>query len=182
MNPCGTPGDRHGCPRHASAGPPRAACGGAGGWTENLAAPRWRATRDEGSFRRAVAVARQAAGRMREPGRGVRGPGHRDRRRPGALSGRRVQFVVICLVILLSAAAVTLALGLLVDSNAPFDHAFAARHGSEVTAATQASPAQLAATTRLAGVTAAAGPFPQTTVTATILMPPPPGQSGPFLL
>jgi putative ABC transport system permease protein len=93
-----------------------------------------------------------------------------------------VQFVVICLVILLSAAAATLALGLLVDSSAPFDHAFAARHGSEVTAASKASPAQLAAITRLAGVTAVAGPFPQTTVTATILMPPPPGQSGPFLL
>ena len=181
MNPCSTPGDRHGCPRHASAGPPRAAYGGAGGWTENLAAPRWRATRDEGSFRRAVAVARQAAGRMREPGRGVRGPGHRDRRRPGALSGRRVQFIVIGLVVLLSAAATTLALGPPVDSNAPSDHAFAARHGSEVTAATQASPAQLAATTRLPGVTAAAGPFPQTTVTATMLVPSPPGQSGPSL-
>src|SRR6516165_4484158 len=182
MNPCGTSGDRHGCPRHASAGQSRAACGGgAGGWTENRAATRWRATRDEGSFHRAVAVARQAAGRMREPGRGVRGPDHRDRRRPGALSGLRVQFIVIGLVVLLSAAAATLALGPPVDSNAPFDHAFAARHGSEVTAATQASPAQLAATTHLAGVTAAAGPFPQTTVTATMLLPPPPGQSGPPL-
>jgi len=92
-----------------------------------------------------------------------------------------VQFIVISLVVLLSAAAATLALGPPVDSNAPFAHAFAARHGSEVTAASKASPAQLAATTRLAGVTAAAGPFPQTTVTATMLLPPPPGQSGPPL-
>jgi len=46
-----------------------------------------------------------------------------------------------------------------------------------VTATSTATPARLAATARLAGVTAAAGPFPQTTVTATLLAPPP-GQSG----
>jgi putative ABC transport system permease protein len=84
------------------------------------------------------------------------------------LSGRRVQAVVIGLVVLAATAASTLALGLLVDSNAPFDHAFAARHGSQVTVTAQAPPAQLAATTRLAGVTATAGPFPETTVTASI--------------
>jgi putative ABC transport system permease protein len=88
--------------------------------------------------------------------------------------------MVIGLVLLISTAASTLALGLLVDSNAPFDHAFAAQHGSEVTATSKASPAQLAATTRLAGVTAAAGPFPETTVTATMRVPSP-GQSGPSL-
>jgi putative ABC transport system permease protein len=97
----------------------------------------------------------------------------------GGLSGRRVQAMVIGLVVLVSTAASTLALGLLVDSNAPFDHAFAARHGSEVTAASKASSAQLAATTRLPGVMAAAGPFPETTVTATVPVAPPPGQSGP---
>jgi putative ABC transport system permease protein len=97
----------------------------------------------------------------------------------GGLSGRRVQAMVIGLVLLVSTAASTLALGLLVDSNAPFDHAFSAQHGSEVTAITRASSAQLAATTRLAGVTAAAGPFPETTVTANIPIGPPPGQSGP---
>jgi putative ABC transport system permease protein len=99
----------------------------------------------------------------------------------GGLSGRRVQAVVIGLVVLVATAPSTLALGLLVDSNAPFDHAFAAQRGSEVTVAAQASPAQLAATTHLPGVTAAAGPFPQATVTATMLVPPPPGQSGPSL-
>ena len=97
----------------------------------------------------------------------------------GGLSGRRVQTVVIGLVLLISTAASTLALGLLVDSNAPFDHAFAAQHGSEVTATAQATTAQLAATAHLPGVTAAAGPFPETTITAKIPVAPPPGQSGP---
>ena len=95
------------------------------------------------------------------------------------LSGRRVQTVVISLVLLITTAASTLALGLLVDSNRPFDQAFAAQHGSEVTATVAASPARLAATTRLPGVTAAAGPFPETTVTADIPVGSPPGQSGP---
>jgi putative ABC transport system permease protein len=99
----------------------------------------------------------------------------------GGLSGRRVQAIVIGLVVLAATAASTLALGLLVDSNAPFDHAFAAQHGAEVTATATASPGQLAATTHLPGMTAAAGPFPQATVTATMLVPPPAGQSGPPL-
>jgi putative ABC transport system permease protein len=97
----------------------------------------------------------------------------------GGLSGRRVQAMVIGLVVLVSTAASTLALGLLVDSNAPFDHAFAAQHGAQVTATSKASSAQLAATARLPGVTATAGPFPETTVTAIIPVAPPPGQSGP---
>jgi putative ABC transport system permease protein len=99
----------------------------------------------------------------------------------GGLSGRRVQAVVIGVVVLVATAASTLALGLLVDSNAPFDHAFTAQHGSQVTATASASAAQLAATAHLPGVTAAAGPFPQATVTATMLVPPPAGQSGPPL-
>ena len=96
----------------------------------------------------------------------------------GGLSGRRVQAIVIGLVVLVAAAASTLALGLLVDSNAPFDHAFAAQHGSEVTASAQATTAQLAATTHLPGVTAAAGPFPQTTVAANIPVTSNPGEPG----
>jgi putative ABC transport system permease protein len=97
----------------------------------------------------------------------------------GGLSGRRVQTMVIGLVVLISTAASTLALGLLVDSNSPFDKAFAAQHGSEVTATAQASTAQLGATAHLPGVTAAAGPFPEATVTATYPVPAPPGHSGP---
>src|SRR5579862_1757801 len=95
------------------------------------------------------------------------------------LSGRRVQAMVIGLVMLISTAACTLALGLLVDSNAPFDHAFAAQHGSEVTATVQASTARLAATAHLPGVTAAAGPFGEATITATVPFTPPPGQGPP---
>src|SRR5215472_5355238 len=86
----------------------------------------------------------------------------------GGLAGRRVQAIVIGLVMFSSTAAATLALGLLADSNAPFDHAFAAHHGADVAAAvTGASPAELAATTRLKGVTASAGPYPETTVPVT---------------
>ena len=46
----------------------------------------------------------------------------------GGLSGRRVQAIVIGLVVLVATAASTLALGLLVDSNAPFDHALSLIH------------------------------------------------------
>ena len=97
----------------------------------------------------------------------------------GGLSGRRVQAMVIGLVLLVSTGASTLALGLLVDSNAPFDHAFAAQHGSEVTATARAATAQLAAIAQLPGVTAAAGPFPETTIAADVPFTPPPGQGGP---
>lgn len=92
------------------------------------------------------------------------------------LSGRRVQTLVIGLVVLVATAASTLALGLLVDSNAPFDSAFAAQHGAHVTATVgNASAAQLAATTRLPGVTAAAGPFGEVSVTATVAVAGPQG-------
>jgi putative ABC transport system permease protein len=86
----------------------------------------------------------------------------------GGLSGRRVQAIVIGLVVGVSTAASTLALGTVVESNAPFDRAFAAQHGADVTATVSgASPAQLAAATHLRGVTASAGPFPEATVSAT---------------
>jgi putative ABC transport system permease protein len=91
----------------------------------------------------------------------------------GGLLGRRVQAIVIGLVVFCSTAAATLALGLLADSNAPFNHAFAAQHGADVTATvTGASPAQLTATTRLPGVTASAGPFPEVTVPVTAHLTP----------
>jgi putative ABC transport system permease protein len=101
------------------------------------------------------------------------------------LTGRRVQTSVIGLVLLVSTAAATLALGLLVDSNAPFDHAFATQRGAHVTAAVNArvSAARLAAIARLPGVTAASGPFPQVTVDADISFTAPsagPGGQGVF--
>jgi putative ABC transport system permease protein len=96
----------------------------------------------------------------------------------GGLSGRKVQAIVIGAVVLVSTAASTLALSMLVDSNTPFDHAFAAQHGAQVTATvTGATAQQLDATAHLTGVTAAAGPFPETTVTVNAQITPqgPPG-------
>jgi putative ABC transport system permease protein len=80
----------------------------------------------------------------------------------GGLGGRRLQAVIIGLVALAATAASTLAVGMLVDAHSPFDRAFATQHGAHVTATvdtSMATPAQIAATTRLPGVSAAAGPF-----------------------
>jgi putative ABC transport system permease protein len=96
----------------------------------------------------------------------------------GGLAGRRVQALAIGLVLLATAAASTLAAGLLAASNAPFDHAFAAQHGADAALAVNAAKApagELAATARLAGVTAAAGPFAEATVTASAAIPDTPG-------
>ena len=89
----------------------------------------------------------------------------------GGVTRRKVQTVVIFTVLLVSTASATLGLGLLLDSNAPFQHAFAAQRGAEVTAsidATRAASGQLASTQRLPQVTAAAGPFAEATITARI--------------
>ena len=94
----------------------------------------------------------------------------------GGLTRRRVQAVVIGVVLLVSTSASVLGLALAVDSNAPFDHAFAAQRGADATATVDsaaASPAELAATRRLPQVTAAAGPFPEATATLQLA-----GQSG----
>jgi putative ABC transport system permease protein len=107
----------------------------------------------------------------------VGGPAIRAAR--GGLAGRRVQAMVIGLVVLVSTAASTLALGLLVDSNAPFDHAFAAQHGAQVMAAATPS-AELAATAQRPGVTAAAGPFAETTASVTIPISAGQGPAGVF--
>jgi len=91
----------------------------------------------------------------------------------GGLSGRKIQALVIFAVVLVSTAASTLALGMLVDSSSPFDHAFAAQHGADVTATVTGPTAQeLSATSRLSGVTAAAGPFPETSVTVDVQITP----------
>jgi putative ABC transport system permease protein len=81
----------------------------------------------------------------------------------GGLGRRRVQAAVIGLVLLASTAASVLALGLIVDSRAPFDHAFATQRGADVMAAMspRVPSAELAATARLPEVNAAAGPFEQ---------------------
>jgi putative ABC transport system permease protein len=87
----------------------------------------------------------------------------------GGIARRRLQTVVVGLVVLVSTAATVLALALVVDSNAPFDRAFSAQRGADVVAAvdpSKASSAQLARTARLPDVTAAAGPFAEVTVGA----------------
>jgi putative ABC transport system permease protein len=85
----------------------------------------------------------------------------------GGLARRRVQTVVIGLVLLVSAGASVVGLALAVVSNAPFDRAFAAQRGADVTLAVdraRTNEAGLASTARLPGVTAAAGPFAEVTV------------------
>jgi putative ABC transport system permease protein len=79
----------------------------------------------------------------------------------------KVQAVVIVAVLFIATASATLGLALLNANNSPFTRAFAAQHGADVTVtanAGRASAAQLAATAHVAGVTAVAGPFDQTTI------------------
>ncbi len=105
------------------------------------------------------------------------------------LHRRWLQTVVITLA---TAAAVTsgvLGLGLLVASNAPFEHAFAAQHGAHLTV--QADPAkvsadQLSATADVPGVEEATGPFRTAQVMVFPGLPPgatavPEGAHGPVL-
>ena len=84
----------------------------------------------------------------------------------GGIARRRLQTIIVALVVLVSTAATVLALALVVDSNAPFDHAFSAQRGADIVAAVDpaVSPSRLAGTARLSDVTAAAGPFAEVTV------------------
>jgi putative ABC transport system permease protein len=94
-------------------------------------------------------------------------PGPVARAAAGGLARRRVQTIVIGLVLLVSTGACVLALALIADSNTPFDHAFAAQRGAHAVAVVdpaRATAAELAATRRLPEVTAAAGPFAEVTV------------------
>ena len=88
----------------------------------------------------------------------------------GGLTRRRVQTIVITVVVLVSTGTAVLGLALAIDSSAPFSRAFAAQRGADGTAAIDpslATPAELAATTRLPQVTAAAGPYAEATVSLT---------------
>ena len=92
----------------------------------------------------------------------------------GGLGGRKLQAVIIGLVVLAATAASTLALGMLADAHSPFDHAFASQHGADVAVTvdtTKASAAQLSGAARAHGVTAAAGPFATESVTAQRTIP-----------
>jgi putative ABC transport system permease protein len=95
-------------------------------------------------------------------------PGPVARAAAGGLTRRRVQTIVIGLVLLVSTGASVLALALVVDSSSPFNRAFVAQRGAHVVATVdpaRATGAELAATRRLPEVTAAAGPFAEVTVT-----------------
>lgn len=78
-----------------------------------------------------------------------------------AVARRRLQTLIVGLVVLLSAATAVLGVGLLVSSHGPFDDAFAITQGSHATATIRAdTPAdRVAATSTAPGVAAAAGPF-----------------------
>jgi len=77
---------------------------------------------------------------------------------------RRLQSVTLALVLLLACASATLALSILVESQAPFDTAFAAANGAHLVIEydSNASADALAATGHSPYVTAAAGPWPVT--------------------
>ena len=96
------------------------------------------------------------------------------------VSRRWVQTVVIMLATAAAVTAGVLGVGLLVASNAPFDHAFAAQRGAHLTVLTdpaKATTAQLAASADADGVAEASGPFAVAQVM--VLPPPPPGSSEP---
>jgi putative ABC transport system permease protein len=87
----------------------------------------------------------------------------------GGVLRHKVQAVVIGMVLLVATASATLGLALLAVSNAPFNRAFAAQHGADLTVTVnpaRASAQQLAATRSLSGITAASGPFGEATVQA----------------
>ena len=83
-----------------------------------------------------VFARRQPARRRRQPGAPARGTAMRagpvGRAVRGGVARRRVQTIVIALVLLVSTGAAVLALALVVDSSAPFDHSFAAQRGAHL--------------------------------------------------
>ncbi|MFD5465687.1 FtsX-like permease family protein, partial [Kitasatospora sp. NPDC127059] len=100
--------------------------------------------------------------------RTIRGSGAVWRASRAAVKRRRVQTVVIGLVVFCSTATVLLALAVISAARAPFDTAFEAERGAHVNAVfdpAEASAEQLAATAHRPGVEAAAGPFDQAVVT-----------------
>lgn len=80
------------------------------------------------------------------------------------LRRRRLQTAVILVVALLTSGAATMALNLLLETDAPFDHAFAAASGAHLVLSydgTVVGEPQLVATEHAPGVTAASGPWAQ---------------------
>jgi putative ABC transport system permease protein len=78
------------------------------------------------------------------------------------LRRRRLQAFVVTSVLLLATGAATIALDVLLESQAPYDQAFAAANGAHLIVDYDGSvpPSSLVATSSAAGVTASAGPWP----------------------
>jgi putative ABC transport system permease protein len=78
------------------------------------------------------------------------------------LRRRRLQATVIATVLCLASGAATVALDVLVESQAPYDNAFAQANGAHLVIDYDGrlTSDQLAATTKTAGVTGSAGPWP----------------------
>ncbi|GAA1956800.1 FtsX-like permease family protein [Kitasatospora viridis] len=78
---------------------------------------------------------------------------------------RRVQSLVMALTTFAAVTSSVLSLGLLAVVQAPFEHAFKARHGAHLSVqfdGSKATAAQAAATAHTTGVTEASGPYPVT--------------------
>jgi putative ABC transport system permease protein len=86
----------------------------------------------------------------------------------GGLTRHLVQTLVIIIVLAAATAAATLGLSLLTNANEAFTNGFAAHHGADISLTVNTSHvtgAQLAATRHVTGVTQAAGPYPELTIT-----------------
>ena len=80
------------------------------------------------------------------------------------LRRRKLQTFIIALVVLLTSGAATLALSLLVETDAPYDHAFARANGAHLTIVYRANAVSITTLRHSAaarGVTAVAGPWPE---------------------
>jgi putative ABC transport system permease protein len=80
------------------------------------------------------------------------------------LRRRKLQTAIIAFVVMLSSAAGTMALSLLVETNAPFDHAFAEQQGAHLILffdPSRVTHAQIARTSSAPDVASAAGPWQQ---------------------
>lgn len=79
-----------------------------------------------------------------------------------AVRRRKLQTIVIGIVVLLSTTTLVVALGLLAAATGPFDQAFAGQRGAHIEATydtNTASQSQISETAHLAGVKATAGPY-----------------------
>jgi putative ABC transport system permease protein len=87
----------------------------------------------------------------------------------GGIARRRLQTTVVALVVLIATASTVVAAALVVNSDAPFDHAFATQRGADIVATIDPTVAasNLARSAHISGVTAAAGPYPEVTVAGT---------------